>query len=473
MAIAPRSALLAALTADIRSSSLSTEECVRLTSQTVELLALLHARQARAEASVGFATFTSAQHVRLVLDQLDEDDALSAALTCRIARDAVFERFPQRCFHDVVSKRLRTRARALVASLNRMRWAALNGWRSVCTLGVAVLYGPLEVIRTMYEAGITDDQWADVGHGENMGRRGDVEVLQWARATERKVAWDMVASCAAAEGNVAAVDFAVACGADTGHAKAHGLPELLNGGGWHLGEKTAAQIQQLLPQLMTALSLTWQDRCVAGNAAHLEVVRWMHSQGAPIDFFDAESAVNAGRLDTLRWLRENGNPLKETYGLCRAAAEGGHLEILKWLRANEVPWQLAHLDDSYWNVCGTAAAGGHLELLKWARNNGARWDESACACAAACGHLEVLQWLRTNDCPWKDRGSQVCANAAAGGHLQLLQWARQNGAAWYMCGTDICACEPPTYDAVLQLLQCFGRGVNLKEISEELYQLLP
>ena len=74
------------------------------------------------------------------------------------------------------------------------------------------------------------------------------------------------------------------------------------------------------------------------------------------------------------------------------AAAGGHLEILKWLKSEGFPW-----DE---RACKRAAQHGHFEILKWLRSEGCPWDASACSRAAAGGHLEVLRWLRSEGCPW-------------------------------------------------------------------------
>jgi len=47
---------------------------------------------------------------------------------------------------------------------------------------------------------------------------------------------------------------------------------------------------------------------------------------------------------------------------CYYAAGGGHLEMLKWLRSEGCPW------DEY--ICNAAAYCGHLEMLEWLRSEG-------------------------------------------------------------------------------------------------------
>ena len=56
-----------------------------------------------------------------------------------------------------------------------------------------------------------------------------------------------------------------------------------------------------------------------------------------------------------------------------AVAYRGHLEVLKWLRSEGCPWN--------WWTCWAAAKGGHLEVLKWLRSEGCPWDEDKCEAA--------------------------------------------------------------------------------------------
>merc|ERR1711934_1185224 len=77
---------------------------------------------------------------------------------------------------------------------------------------------------------------------------------------------------------------------------------------------------------------------------------------------------------------------------CWMAAGEGHLDVLKWLRSEGCPWNVG--------ACNSAAGEGHLECLKWLRSEGCPWDARACAGAALDGHLDVLQWAIDNGCPY-------------------------------------------------------------------------
>ena len=77
-------------------------------------------------------------------------------------------------------------------------------------------------------------------------------------------------------------------------------------------------------------------------------------------------ASKGGYADVLKkyWsdIPEKKKPLSMSKRTCSSAAEGGHLEVLKWLRSQGCPW-----DES---ACAYAAEGGHLDVLEWAIDTG-------------------------------------------------------------------------------------------------------
>ena len=93
-----------------------------------------------------------------------------------------------------------------------------------------------------------------------------------------------------------------------------------------------------------------------------------------------------GHLEVLRWAHENGCPLNN---LCLPfAAKGGHLATVQWLRANGCPWS--------WTVCNAAVVG------QQGRPGAAAWT------GQLNGHVHVLRWIRKNGCPW-DAGTKATA----------------------------------------------------------------
>ena len=71
-----------------------------------------------------FALLDARGSLCLVIDAVDEDDALCLALTCRAARDALWVRFELRPEGDPhAGKRIRTRDAAVVSRVSRLAWA--------------------------------------------------------------------------------------------------------------------------------------------------------------------------------------------------------------------------------------------------------------------------------------------------------------------------------------------------------------
>ena len=55
-------------------------------------------------------------------------------------------------------------------------------------------------------------------------------------------------------------------------------------------------------------------------------------------------------------------------GACSLAARGGHLEVLKWLHSTGCPLDYA--------TCYAAAEGGHLAVLQWLHSQGCPWGST-------------------------------------------------------------------------------------------------
>ena len=89
----------------------------------------------------------------------------------------------------------------------------------------------------------------------------------------------------------------------------------------------------------------------------------------------------------MQWLRTL-EPFKLDKWLFSEACKSGHLEVLKWLRSEGCPWSA--------DACSDAASGGNFEALKWLRSEGFPWDEAhTLAAAEQGGHLDVIEWALT------------------------------------------------------------------------------
>ena len=70
-------------------------------------------------------------------------------------------------------------------------------------------------------------------------------------------------------------------------------------------------------------------------------------------------------METLQWLKTH-KGFKLNQQVFSEACEGGHLEILKWLRSEGCPWDEATTSNAAWR--------GHLDVLKWAIDNGCPYE---------------------------------------------------------------------------------------------------
>src|SRR5262249_31344700 len=73
------------------------------------------------------------------------------------------------------------------------------------------------------------------------------------------------------------------------------------------------------------------------------------------------------------------------------AALYGRFEMVKYLHSYGAPLSPT--------VASGAAGAGHLEMLKWAHGKGCHWDEATTEAAAYGGDLEMLQWACEKGCP--------------------------------------------------------------------------
>lgn len=154
---------------------------------------------------------------------------------------------------------------------------------------------------------------------------------------------------------------------------------------------------------------------------HLNVLKWLRSEGVPCNESTCAEAIRMGHLDCLKWLREGGVPLKVwgESGACAVAAGGRNMDVLKWLRSEGggvVPWD-------EW-ACAGAAECGQLDVLKWLRSEGAPWDWWSCAKAAAWGHLDCLMWMKEQGGPFDPHVAR--GSASIGEHVNVLDWLKES-----------------------------------------------
>lgn len=118
-----------------------------------------------------------------------------------------------------------------------------------------------------------------------------------------------------------------------------------------------------------------------------------------------------------------------------AAAGGGHLDVLKYLHANGAVLTL--------ETCAAAVRGCHIPCLQFCVAHNAPLDESLCAAAAVavCGNeshgLEMLRYMHeVARCPWDAR---TCTAAASRNSLECLEYAHKHGCPWDIDTTNTAA----------------------------------
>ena len=157
----------------------------------------------------------------LVLDRLDEDDALCATLACTTLRDVLFTQ-PQHAVRALgkpyAGKRIVTGVAGVASSAGRLAWVrGLSGaaplwvrdWNSHTSSSLASV-GAIEALQWARANGC---EWNAMTCSE-AARRGHLEVLQWARANGCE--WNASTCSLAAEGGHLAV---------LEWARANGCPE--------------------------------------------------------------------------------------------------------------------------------------------------------------------------------------------------------------------------------------------------------
>lgn len=95
-----------------------------------------------------------------------------------------------------------------------------------------------------------------------------------------------------------------------------------------------------------------------------------------------------GSIEVVRFLEEWCNLSSDLFSM---AALKGHLELVKYLKSQGCPW-----DD---RVTWMAAYNGHLELLDWARSRGCPWTVLTITAATHRRKTDVLEYARVNNCP--------------------------------------------------------------------------
>lgn len=187
---------------------------------------------------------------------------------------------------------------------------------------------------------------------EEAGRRGSLECLQYAR--EHGCEWtEEVARLAVECGTVECFQIAE----QDGCPLPPGLVELA---------ARRERIEHLKYFFAHNPERSLQVSLAAAGHEMDRSLRFVHSQGCPVDIDVMRRAARTGGLSSLDYLhKEVQIPWDES--VTAAGATGGHMVIMRYLHENGCPW------DS--NTCRAAALAGTLDCLKYACQNGCEYAE--------------------------------------------------------------------------------------------------
>ena len=368
-------------------------------------MARLAGSSARALLPCSEMTFTITQLpvdlVRLVVDLIDEDDSLAAALTGRWLRAAVCGDLTSRWPDGT-----RLGPRAVTASPARLQWALALNLVPVHSAGVctaAAKAGRLAVLQAARAAGLPWDKGGAQGAFSQAALGGHLEVLVWSHA------------------NGLSVDGSAAYAAAGAPSRRIEMLEWL----WNL---TSSRHWGSLPA--TSTKEAHAALCCAARSGHLEVVQWLIGHGvswvgnqSPCP---GESAAEKGHLHVLKWAKLNALDLPDNLVWC--AANSVQFDIIKWaITEAGFEWNGAH--EPWEDTFEMIALSGDVEIMQWAHDHGCTMSGSAFAYAACHGNLESLKWLQQHGVPMPE-SAEACRVAAASGKLECLQWLRAQGFPW-------------------------------------------
>lgn len=213
--------------------------------------------------------------------------------------------------------------------------------------------------------------------------------------------------------------------------------------------------------------------CFAAMNGHLNVIKWLYSQGYAFDKnvcisaareghihvlewlldnnceFDEEVCTatvggqtpdsktcwdngnervrNGGHFEALLWLLKNGCPV-DYHSIVSAAIRNNHVFILEWMRVN------SHMDYSGRNyLCNEAIQSGHLDVLIYLRSHGVDWYDGTIHLysAALYGFEDIMDYAYKNGCELpEDEAFSLCDAGAYNGHFNVVKWARSHNCPW-------------------------------------------
>lgn len=388
------------------------------------------------------------EHLRLVIDVLDEDDAFCAALCCTAMRDAVFSRFPAG---------VRTRFGAACASSARACWAMRLGDEhapaaaELCA-AAACLNRPA-ILRKLGDLGAIPDSRALCMAARNRS----VLSAEW-----------LLLHCMLMPGPLA-----VEAAAEGAHSRILERFLTLARGDWSASAYVAAARGGSVDCLRLLVSADDDDDDDMLPDEQLEAVlieAEMHAlraralaecakrEPAPAPPAATPPEARGGLISSgLAWLRPSRSV--EPAPARGRLWPGGRRSASPTLPAprQELPAEPADIPlpaplgwrrhtaeltpqrptGRRWDerACEAAAAAGHWDALKFLLVAGAPCDWTSVRAAACRGDVTMANWIAQQGCAWLPGADEIAAAAARCGHVKVLRWMRQRGWEWHDCAS--------------------------------------
>ena len=425
-----RTAVLDDIIANVGSSALDGSELDDLEARATALLDAITKRTAQRfpDITSGPLRLLTQDELRLVLNQVNDCDALPLALTCRRLRDVAFTRWlaPK----DRYEFRFVSKIEDQMSSVARLQWAlSLQCPLDERTTRAAAAAGSLEVLQHLRST-VPPCKWNE-RTCEAAARHGHQHVLTWLRSTlpgAERCPWDARTAAAAAKGG----HLDLLRWARTRKAPWDGSTVVAAAGAGNL---------ELL-EWARKRSCPWHEDAMyeAEAGGHMRILQWALDNDLPCGTveFGTEAAM-AGNVEMLSWLHEEPriDLHRHPQALWLQAAASGKVAMLQWLHDHD--YQLVKSDPS---PCLAAADNGALESLQFLHEHGCSWNAGVCDAAALRGDLAILTYAHENGCPWSAETCKVAGDpgpsAPANLHrertsspLEVLQYLVKNGCPWH------------------------------------------
>ena len=216
----------------------------------------------------------------------------------------------------------------------------------------------------------------------------------------------------------------------------------------------------------------------AARNGRLEIIKYLHSEGVPLDRNLCFYTVRSGNIELIEWLIEKGCIVDEH--LIISAVIRGNLKIVKWLRSLNPPCMLSKhaffmaaeynrleiliylkeqgLTPDTMDTLNMAVSTNHLEVFHWLRNEGYDINpikciehvmstidpelpnffiedpnftvsKNMCINSAGNGDLRIFEWLKNQNYSI-EIDEIMCNIAGSNGHFKLFKWLRSEGCSW-------------------------------------------